>query len=74
MEIYCKHCGACGEEGCCPPTVCVQKQGGKYCDYYLHQLKVSNEVIEELFGWLLDNEYHEVLTKIGELEDKFENI
>lgn len=31
--IYCLLCGACGESGCCPPSLC-KGEGGLYCDLY----------------------------------------
>lgn len=37
---YCYTCGACGEDGCCPPTKCVQEDG-KYCAQYLKILKAT---------------------------------
>jgi hypothetical protein len=31
--VYCPICGACGEEGCCPPEMCQHKPGCQY-PYY----------------------------------------
>lgn len=34
---YCKKCGACGEDGCCPPTMCKAvkcKYGETYIEDY----------------------------------------
>ena len=35
---YCSKCGGCGEDGCCPASMCTQ-DGGDYCEYYLKELK-----------------------------------
>lgn len=53
---YCPVCSACGEEGCCSATACVQHPDGHYCDSYLRDLKfgyvlsewVSNNIIDTL--------------------------
>ncbi len=44
---YCTICGACGEDGCCPATVCKQA-GGDYCDFYLQELKLAYLVLDDL--------------------------
>lgn len=33
-DVYCKHCGACGEEGCCSGEMCTNEKDGLYCEYY----------------------------------------
>ena len=48
---YCVICGACGEDGCCPATVC-KHASGEYCDYYLKLLKATyiahQKILDEL--------------------------
>ena len=63
---YCVMCGACGEEGCCPPTICKQ-MNGEYCDYYLKVLKATyvahtkmfEELPEELQNKAIDKYFEE---------------
>lgn len=51
ISPYCIMCGACGEDGCCPPTICKQANG-EYCEYYLKLLKATYlthlKIFEEL--------------------------
>lgn len=51
ISPYCVICGACGEEGCCPPIICKQ-MNGDYCDHYLKVLKATylahNKIFDEL--------------------------
>lgn len=46
---YCDTCGACGEDGCCPPTKCTQ-DNGKYCEYYLKLLKAVYKAYTEIYS------------------------
>jgi hypothetical protein len=47
---YCILCGACGEEGCCPPTRCTMK-GGDYCDDYLGVLKDAYVELKQIYDF-----------------------
>jgi len=33
-DDYCPRCGACGEEGCCPASMCDEGEGCLYGDVY----------------------------------------
>lgn len=61
-DIYCKHCTACGEDGCCPPTMCKMEEDGLYCEHYLELLKENYRFMlyfaENYFG-LYDKIYDE---------------
>lgn len=60
---YCILCGACGEEGCCPPTRCTMK-GGDYCDDYLGVLKDAYIELNQIY------DYHDKLRLVNkELRD-----
>lgn len=51
ISPYCVMCGACGEEGCCPPTICKQTSG-EYCEYYLKYLKATYITYVKIFDEL----------------------
>lgn len=57
---YCPICESCGEDGCCPATVCKQHLNGKYCETNLKELK---------FAYLC---FHDIL-KLLDGDDKYEN-
>ena len=61
---YCPICGGCGEEGCCPPTMCKQHPDGDYCETYLRDLK---------FGYVLNDWFHNKLleTLPQEVQDQY---
>ena len=50
--IYCKICGSCEDEICCPPTLCDNNKEGLYCQSYFNQLietyKLHNKLINSL--------------------------
>lgn len=50
-DQYCKECGACGEEYCCPPTQCKQTSECDYRQSYLKDLKFGYE----MYMWAIDN-------------------
>jgi hypothetical protein len=56
---YCPICSGCGEDGCCPATVCEQSPEGDYCQTYLKELK---------FGYIM---YHKIL-KMIDGDEKYE--
>jgi hypothetical protein len=56
---YCPVCSGCGEDGCCPATMCEQSPEGDYCQTYLKELK---------FGYIM---YHEIL-KMIDGDEKYE--
>ena len=49
---YCKNCGSCGNEGCCPPTMCTFEKDCKYKETYLQDLE---------FGYLMYQELSEMI-------------
>lgn len=64
---YCSVCGACGEEGCCQPTMCKQSPDGDYCDRYLRDLHFGYrmhkrmELLLEAMGYDFNSpEYNEI--------------
>ena len=38
---YCSICGACGEDPCCPATMCQMHPHGDYCGGYLAELRLG---------------------------------
>jgi len=66
--MYCKICNACGEETCCPPTICKNHKDGKYCEWYFEELKRSHRVLRDLLEFLYEDEEKNV-----ELINKLEN-
>lgn len=52
MNLYCKICSACGEEGCCSPLSCQQHPDGEYCQRYLTDLKFAYDFYEKISGYL----------------------
>ena len=61
FDVYCNICGSCGEDGCCPATMCQQHADGMYCPGYLDDLK---------FGYLMFKDTYDLLKKHcpGELD------
>jgi predicted metal-binding protein len=62
---YCIMCGAYGEDGCCPPTICKQING-EYCDHYLTILKATYITHMKIYDKLtkeLQEEAIEIYTK-----------
>ena len=53
---YCPECSACGEEGCCPATMCKQSDKGHYCDSYLNSLKFTYILHEKFIKHLYEDE------------------
>jgi hypothetical protein len=48
---YCEHCGACGEDGCCPPTRCEAVKC-KYGPGYIEDYKRMQTQWEVMFKGL----------------------
>jgi hypothetical protein len=49
--IYCPTCGACGEEGCCPPSMCEHMPcvyGDRYKEDYKWMLNINEKMYEKL--------------------------
>lgn len=70
---YCEICDACGESGCCPPTQCDVKEGGKYCEWYLKELRISYLTMEEFVQHLYDTKNEELIELFHKIEDKIES-
>ncbi len=49
---YCPICSSCGEDGCCPATMCEHHSDGYYCDRNLAELR---------FGYIM---YHQLMKLI----------
>lgn len=64
---YCKDCGSCGEDGCCPPTKCTLSGGGKYCEYYIKLLKATYKVHINIFPKLSDEIQDECIDNLFKL-------
>jgi hypothetical protein len=62
---YCQICSGCGEEGCCSPLNCKQHPDGKYCEWYLRDLK---------FGYVMYDEIYDLIPKDEETQKKFNEI
>lgn len=46
-NLYCPECGSCGEEGCCPPDICVHLKENLLCLYGLYYAKTYKELLDE---------------------------
>jgi len=53
---YCPVCSGCGEDLCCPATMCQQHPDGSYCNMYLKDLKFAYKMNK----WVTDNLYHKM--------------
>lgn len=69
MNPYCPVCNACGEEGCCPPTLCTMK-GGDYCESYLRDLKFEYDFGKQLYDLVEQEGTLELKDKMRNLFDK----
>lgn len=45
IEVYCRKCGACGEDGCCPATRCLYSES--YKAEYLKDKELFEKIAEE---------------------------
>jgi hypothetical protein len=62
---YCPVCSGCGEDGCCPATMCKQSPEGDYCETYLKELK---------FGYIMYHKILELIDKDEKYEEKVSEI
>jgi len=62
---YCPVCTGCGEEGCCSPLNCEQNPDGKYCEWYLRDLK---------FGYKMYDDVYDLISKDDEAKKKLDEI
>ena len=73
---YCKICNSCGEEGCCPPTICSNHPDGKYCRGNMDILRSKYFTLRDLYNELCKNKKKnkEIIDLINSLEDKNDEI
>jgi hypothetical protein len=64
-STYCPVCSGCGEDGCCPATMCEQSSEGAYCETYLKELK---------FGYIMYHKILELIDKDEKYEEKVNEI
>lgn len=50
FNVYCEICGACGEEGCCPATICQHHKDGKYCVGYIQDLQFGYLMFQDMYN------------------------
>jgi len=62
---YCPVCSGCGEGGCCSPLICEQSPDGRYCEWYLRDLK---------FGYLMYDSIYDLIPKDEETQKKLNEI
>ena len=74
IDVYCKICSSCGEEGCCIPTICQNHKDGKYCESNLMVMKIAYCTLRDFYNWLYENESanKNIIDKLNEIEDKVE--
>lgn len=72
-DIYCKVCGGCGEDGCCPAEICEHKEGGLYCEKYLMDLKFHSLMFKDTYDILNENHKCELNRIYDENWDKIYN-
>ena len=65
LSVYCSICSGCGEEGCCSPLICKQSAEGRYCEWYLRDLK---------FGYKMYEDMHDLIPKDEETQKKLDEI
>lgn len=65
---YCSVCTGCGEDGCCPATFCQQSPDGRYCEWYLRDLKFGYQMHKDM--WDLIPKDEESQKKLDEIWDK----
>ena len=69
-SVYCRECGACGEDGCCSPLMCAyknmfEKGHGDYCKGYYWDLVIAYKVLGRLTEKHLDEiNYDEILDEV----------
>lgn len=65
---YCPVCSGCGEDGCCPATICKHSSDGHYCESYLNDLKFGYK----MWMWIEENItfQHEDMDIINEAWDR----
>ena len=66
---YCPICSSCGEDGCCPATMCVHDPNGKYCDWYLRDLRFGYVMFEKIYGLVHDDPKYK--DEIDKMYDKY---
>jgi hypothetical protein len=66
MDVYCKICNGCGENGCCSAENCQQHEDGMYCDTYLLDLKFNSLMFRDMYDLLAKN--HKI--ELDEFYDK----
>lgn len=54
-SVYCEICSGCGEEGCCQPTMCTMDKDGKYCEWYLADLRFGYAMYRDMYKLIEDN-------------------
>ena len=57
-DPYCKVCGGCGEDGCCPAIACKQSPDGAYCQTYLKELQFAYRMFEPMYEMLSKDPKH----------------
>ena len=65
---YCSVCTGCGEEDCCSPLNCQQSIEGRYCEWYLRDLKFGYKMYKDIYDLIPKDE--ETQKKLGEIWDK----
>lgn len=65
---YCEICSGCGEEGCCSPLMCKQHPDGRYCEWYLRDLRFGYKMYDEIYDLIPKDE--ETQKKLDEIFDK----
>ena len=61
--LYCKVCGACGEDGCCSALMCKQHKNGVYCEWYLKELKFAYAMFKDIYPLLDEKETEDIFNK-----------
>lgn len=69
---YCKSCGGCGEEGCCPATIC--SMDGDFCASYLRDLKFEYTFGKQLYNLVEQKGTPELKQEMRDLFDKLFDI
>ena len=74
--MYCKICNSCGEDGCCPATICTNHKDGEYCETNQKTLKVSYYTLREFYDFLYEDKTKnkEYIDKLNEIEDRIEDL
>lgn len=64
---YCKICTACGEDGCCPATMCTMEDGCEYKGTYHTELRDGYIFMKEFYEKIYNKLSDELKVEVDEI-------